>query len=46
MVYSHNLQAPSPTYMSGNCSERQDEQGGHEKFSVGYRREIKASQFL
>jgi hypothetical protein len=42
MVYSHHLQAPSPTYTPGNCSERQDEQGGHERFSVGYRREIKS----
>jgi len=41
-VYSHRLQAPSPTYTSGNCSERQDEQGGHESFSGGYRREIKS----
>lgn len=42
MVYSRHLQAPSLTYASGNCSERQDEQGGHERFSVGYRREIKS----
>jgi len=38
----HYLQASSPTYTSGNCSERQDEQGGHERFSTGYRREIKS----
>jgi hypothetical protein len=42
MVYFHHLQAPSPTYTSGNCSERRDEQGGHERFSVGYIREIKS----
>jgi hypothetical protein len=25
----------------GKCSERQDEQGGLERFGIGYRREIK-----
>jgi len=42
MVYLHHLQPPSPIYTSGNCSERQDEQGGLERFSAGYRREIKS----
>jgi len=42
MVYLHHLQAPSLTYISGNWSERQDEQGGLERFSFGYRREIKS----